>query len=102
MKRFASLTSRLVATTVLLVAVVALLIATAATLALHSYLTDRLHRDLQAPLRQAVSPGERPVPPGGPGAGDSGSRPFDAPRIDPLLGVAAPADTQAAIRTDDG
>jgi len=44
-KRFASLTSRLVITTVLLVAVVALLIATAATVALHSYLTNRLDHD---------------------------------------------------------
>jgi two-component system, OmpR family, sensor kinase len=101
-KRLASLTSRLVAATVLLVAVVALLIATAATLALHSYLTDRLDRDVQASLGQAVQQVEHHIPLGGPGDGDSDNRPFDGPRIDTLFGVAAPADTQAAIRTDDG
>jgi two-component system OmpR family sensor kinase len=100
--RFASLTSRLVATTVLLVAVVALLIATAATFALRSYLTDRLDRDVQASLGQATHQVEGGAPLGGPGDGDSDNRPFDGPRLDILLGVSAPRGTSAAIHTEDG
>jgi two-component system OmpR family sensor kinase len=101
-KRFASLTSRLVATTVLLVAVVALLIASAATLALHSYLTARLDRDVQLSLGQAAQQVEHGVPLGGPGDGDSDNRPFDGPRIDTLFGVSANGRSTAAVRTDDG
>src|SRR4249919_779690 len=101
MKRFASLTSRLVATTVLLVAVVALLIASAATLALHSYLTNRLDRDVQASLGQAVQQVEHGAPLGGPGDGDADNRPFDGPRIDLLIGVSASGTASAAIRTED-
>ena len=41
-KYFASLTSRLVVTTVLLVLVVSVLIGTATTVAMRSYLTDQL------------------------------------------------------------
>ncbi len=102
MKRFASLTSRLVATTVLLVAVVVLLIATAATLALHSYLTDRLDRDVQASLGQATHQVEGGAPLGGPGDGDADNRPLDGPRLDILLGVSASAGPSAAIHTEDG
>ena len=101
MKRFASLTSRLVATTVLLVAVVAILIATATTFALHSYLTDQLDRDVRASLGQAVQQVEHGAPLGGPGDGDSDNRPFDGPRIDILLGVATSSSTTAAIHTED-
>jgi two-component system OmpR family sensor kinase len=100
--RFASLTSRLVATTVLLVAVVALLIATAATIALRSYLTDRLDRDVQASLGQATHQVEGGAPLGGPGDGDSDNRPFDGPRLDILLGASTPSSTSAAIHTEDG
>ena len=102
MKRFASLTSRLVATTVLLVAVVALLIATAATLALHSYLTNRLDHDVQASLQQAVQQHGGGGPLGEPGDGDSDNRPFDGPRIDILIGFSSSRGTSAVIRTDDG
>ena len=55
MGRFASLTSRLVLTAVLLVAVVAVLIAGAATIGLHSYLSSRLDRDVEAALKQSVA-----------------------------------------------
>jgi two-component system OmpR family sensor kinase len=48
----ASLTSRLVVTTVALVAVVVLLIGVAATIALHSYLSDRLDSDVMTSLEQ--------------------------------------------------
>ena len=48
--RLASLTSRLVVTAVVLVAVVSVLIAGAATFALHSYLSDRLDRDVMMSL----------------------------------------------------
>jgi two-component system, OmpR family, sensor kinase len=99
--RFASLTSRLVLTAVLLVAVVAVLIATAATLALHSYLTDRLDGDVRASLGQAVQQVEHGAPLGGPGDGDSDNRPFDGPRIDLLIGVATSDSTSAAIHTED-
>jgi len=101
MKRFASLTSRLVATTVVLVAVVVLLIATAATLALHAYLTDRLDSDVQASLGQAVQQVEHGAPLGGPGDGDADNRPFDGPRIDILIGVATSNNASAAIKTQD-
>ena len=46
MKGFASLTSRLVVTTVTLVAVLSVLIGAATTLAMRNYLTDQLDRDL--------------------------------------------------------
>ena len=101
MKRFASLTSRLVATMVALVAVVALLIATAATLALHSYLTDQLDRDVRASLGQAVQQVQSGRPLGGPGDGDADNRPFDGPRIDLLIGISTSGDTSAAIHTED-
>jgi two-component system OmpR family sensor kinase len=99
---FASLTSRLVATAVLLVAVVALLIATAATLALHSYLSDRLDRDVEALLGQAVQQHLHGGPLGEPGDGDSDNRPLDGPRIDDLIGFSAANGAAAAIRTDEG
>ena len=102
MKRFASLTSRLVATSVLLVAVVALLIASAATLALHSYLTDRLDRDVQASLGRATQQVEHGIPLGGAGDADADNRPFDGPPLDTLFGVSANGKTSAVIRTEDG
>jgi two-component system OmpR family sensor kinase len=101
-KRFASLTSRLVATSVLLVAVVALLIASAATLALHSYLTDRLDRDVQASLGRATQQVEHGIPLGGAGDADADNRPFDGPPLDTLFGVSANGKTSAVIRTEDG
>jgi two-component system OmpR family sensor kinase len=100
-KRFASLQSRLVVTAVLLVAVVALLIGTATTIALRSYLTDRLDRDVQASLGQAVQQVQSGRPLGGPGDGDSDNRPFDGPRIDLLIGGSTSGSTSAAIHTED-
>ena len=63
MKRFASLTSRLVVTAVLLVAVVSLLIAGAATLALHAYLDSRLDRDVLASLSRLPQDHQGPYTP---------------------------------------
>ena len=53
MKRFASLTSRLVLTAVGLVVVVAVLLATLSTLVLRAYLNDQLDRDVRATLARA-------------------------------------------------
>ena len=103
MKRFASLTSRLVATTVLLVAVVAVLIATAATLALHSYLSDRLDGDVRASLNQAIQQESRGGPLGEPPSDDDAdNRPFDGPRLDTLIAVSTARGATAAIRTESG
>jgi two-component system OmpR family sensor kinase len=103
MKRFASLTSRLVATTVLLVAVVAVLIATAATLALHSYLSDRLDGDVRASLNQAIQQESRGGPLGEPpGDGDDDNRPFDGPRLGTLIAVSSTNAASAAVRTESG
>jgi two-component system OmpR family sensor kinase len=56
-RAFASLTSRLVVTAVALVAVVVLLIGAAATVALRSYLSDRLDQDVTSSLdRVAAGP----------------------------------------------
>ena len=63
MKRFASLTSRLVVTAVLLVAVISLLIGTATTLAIRSTLMDRLDRDVQSSVNR-VGDGDRDNAPG--------------------------------------
>lgn len=66
MKRFSSLTSRLVVTTVTLVASAALLIGFATTLAMRSYLTGRLDQEVVAAVRRAASmgpPGSEPRPP---------------------------------------
>ncbi len=60
---FASLTSRLVVTTVLLVLVVSVLIGTATTLAMRTYLTDQLDQDVKSSLSRAFGP------PGGPPSG---------------------------------
>jgi len=56
-----SLTSRLVVATVALVAIVALAIGTATTIAMKTYLTDRLDREIATTARFVVGPG-----PGGP------------------------------------
>ena len=56
-----SLTSRLVVATVALVAIVALAIGTATTIAMQTYLTDRLDREIATTARFVVGPG-----PGGP------------------------------------
>jgi two-component system OmpR family sensor kinase len=98
---FASLTSRLVLTAVVLVAVVVLLIATAATLALHSYLTDRLDQEVQLSLGQAVAQHLHGAPLGEPGDGDSDNRPFDGPRVDTLVGFSSPGGANAAVRTNE-
>jgi two-component system, OmpR family, sensor kinase len=63
---FASLTSRLVVTTVALVAVLSVLIGSATTLAMRNYLTDQLDRDLLSSARAV--PGDRDDD-GPPGAG---------------------------------
>jgi two-component system OmpR family sensor kinase len=64
---FASLTSRLVLTTVVLVALVVVMIGAAATLALRSYLSDRLDEDVQASLQRVPPVAGRSFqnPPGG-------------------------------------
>ena len=62
MKRFASLTSRLVVTAVALVALVSLLIGATTALAMRSYLTDRLDDEVAASLDRALHrpPGDAP------------------------------------------
>jgi two-component system OmpR family sensor kinase len=70
MKRaLASLTSRLVVTTVALVLLVSVLIGTVTTLAMRSYLTDQLDRDLGKALDNAQF--LRTAGPGGPAGGAS-------------------------------
>jgi two-component system OmpR family sensor kinase len=105
--RFASLTSRLVLTAVLLVAVVAVLIAGAATLGLHSYLSGRLERDVQASLGQSVAAAQRAHTSGGgplqpPGDGDRDNRPFDGPRLEILAGVITKGSSGIQIHTEHG
>ena len=73
MSRFASLTSRLVATAVGLVVVVAVLIGIVATTALHARLVDQLDDDLRAIA------GVRPI---GDGPGSAGPPPGDLPSLD--------------------
>jgi two-component system, OmpR family, sensor kinase len=85
MNRFASLTSRLVITAVLLVAVVSTLIAGAATLALHSYLSDRLDRDVIASVARLPKGPDGPYSP--PNDHDQDNNPFDLTRIGLLYGV---------------
>jgi two-component system OmpR family sensor kinase len=58
--RFASLTSRLVATTVLLVLVVSVLIGTATTFAVRDYLTGQLDSDVKSAMRRVLGPGQPP------------------------------------------
>jgi len=103
---FASLTSRLVLTAVLLVAIVAALIAGAATLGLHSYLSGRLERDVQASLGQSVAAAAQQSSHGGPvrppGDNDRDNRPFDGPRLDILAGVIASGGSGVQIHTEDG
>jgi two-component system, OmpR family, sensor kinase len=105
--RFASLTSRLVLTAVLLVAVVAVLIAGAATLGLHSYLSGRLERDVEASLAQTVAAAHRVRASGGgqlqpPGDGDSDNQPFDGPRPEILAGVITKGVSGVQVRTEEG
>jgi two-component system OmpR family sensor kinase len=57
MRRFASLTSRLVLTTVALVLLVSVLIGTATTFAMRSYLTDQLDHQVRASLNRGPGPG---------------------------------------------
>jgi two-component system OmpR family sensor kinase len=58
--RFASLTSRLVVTTVLLVLVVSVLIGTATTFAVRDYLTGQLDSDVKSAMRRVLGPGQPP------------------------------------------
>jgi two-component system OmpR family sensor kinase len=69
-KHFASLTSRLVVTTVLLVLAVCLVTATVTTLAMRSYLNDQLDHDVTQAMRRLTFPGGGPTNgpiPGAPG-----------------------------------
>jgi two-component system OmpR family sensor kinase len=101
MKRFASLTSRLVVTAVLLVAVVSLLIAGAATLALHAYLSSRLDRDVLASLSRLPQDHQGPYTP--PNDHDRDNHPFDQPRIGLLSGVLqGPGGSWAQVPNDEG
>ena len=61
MKRFASLTSRLVVTAVALVALVSLLIGATTALAMRDYLTDRLDDEVAASLTGRIAPRRRAV-----------------------------------------
>ena len=76
---FASLTSRLVLTTVALVLLVSVVIGTVTTLAMRSYLTDQLDQNVQDALQNAVflratsGPGAFGPPPGPAARGDAGS-----------------------------
>jgi two-component system OmpR family sensor kinase len=98
--RFASLTSRLVVTTVLLVAVVAVLIAGAATIALRSYLSTRLDRDVMQSLQQ-LPHGEQPHV-GAPNDADYDNRPpFDVRRYGTLTGVIGTTSPWARIERED-
>ncbi len=100
MNRFASLTSRLVVTTVLLVAVVAVLIAGAATIALRSYLSTRLDRDVMQSLQQ-LPHGEQPHV-GAPNDSDYDNRPpFDVRRYGTLTGVIGNPSPWARIEGED-
>ncbi len=101
MKRFASLTSRLVVTLVVLVAVSTLLIAGAATLALRSYLSGRLDSDVSA-LVHRLPQGSTTQPVVPPGDGDRDNRPFDLPRSGTLSGVVRPSGAYAQVATDSG
>jgi two-component system, OmpR family, sensor kinase len=101
MKQFASLTSRLVVTAVLLVAVVSVLIAGAATLALHSYLSSRLDRDVVASLGRLPQDNQGPFTP--PNDHDRDNHPFDQPRVGLLSGVLhSPGGSWAQVPDDDG
>ncbi len=100
MNRFASLTSRLVVTTVLLVAVVAVLIAGAATIALRSYLSTRLDRDVMQSLQQLPHGGQPHV--GEPDDADYDNRPpFDVRRYGTLTGVIGNPSPWARIERED-
>lgn len=57
--RFASLTSRLVLTTVVIVLLVSVLIGTATTFAMRSYLTDQLDQNVHQALQREFGPGPR-------------------------------------------
>jgi len=80
---FASLTARLVVTAVALVAVVVILIGAAASVALHSYLSDRLDDDVVSSLHQLTA---GPHPLGAPDDGDG--NPFDVQRQGTLTAAA--------------
>jgi two-component system OmpR family sensor kinase len=89
-KRFVSLTSRLVATAVALVALVSLLIGGTTALAMRTYLTDRLDAEVAASLDRAPHghPGD------GPGGGDGdgyrdgdGGGPGDRPGLGTEIGT---------------
>ncbi|MGA8245409.1 MAG: HAMP domain-containing sensor histidine kinase [Nocardioides sp.] len=107
MNRLVSLTSRLVVTLVLLVAVVAALIAAAATIGLHSYLSGRLDRDVEATLGQTAHAADEPPAGGGPielpGDGDAdNSGPFDGPRPNIVFGIMSGSQSAADVRNDEG
>ena len=63
-RHLASLTSRLVLTTVLLVLAVSVLLGAATALAMRSYLNDQLDQQVRETLHQAVETAGRPQPPG--------------------------------------
>src|SRR5580765_2734911 len=97
MKRFASLTSRLVITLVLLVAVVTLLIAGAATVGLRSYLSGRLDSDVMASLGRFSAHGQGPLAP--PGDGDADNHPLDFTRDGALTAASASNRSYGVVTT---
>ena len=99
MKRFASLTSRLVITLVLLVTVVTLLIAGAATVGLRSYLSGRLDSDVMASLGRFSAHGQGPLAP--PGDGDADNHPLDFTR-DGALTAASTSNRSYGVVTTHG
>jgi two-component system OmpR family sensor kinase len=100
MSRFSSLTSRLVITAVVLVAVVSLLIGTATTLAMRSWLTNRLDQDVAGELQRATHPEGPRGPSGPPPRGRDGFGPVHAQDVGSLLAVLG-TDPQGQVVTEE-
>jgi two-component system OmpR family sensor kinase len=92
-----SLTARLVITAVALVAVVSLLVGTVTTLAMNSWLTARLDRDVQSALGQFTGPSHRGGPPDGLPSGVS-----VGPRGGTLIAIYASDGSVGGIAGNDG
>lgn len=88
-----TLTARLVVTTVALVAVVALVVAVSATLAMRSYLTDRLDTQVRDALGLAIGPqfADEPDAPGTPEGREFRQAPGTLIAVDPAQAGAATA-----------
>ncbi|MGI8522201.1 MAG: sensor histidine kinase [Nocardioides sp.] len=100
MKSPVSLTAKLVATAVLLVAVVVALIASAATLALHSYLSDRLDRDVVASVGRLPHDGDTPPVNPPEGDGDRDNTWADRQRVGTLTGLIGGPGSHGEVSTE--